>query len=646
MCGIAGLVALNPQVQLDRDLLERMTDSLAHRGPDGRGVWWGEGAGLGHRRLAIVDLEGGPQPWEEPGRGVLVFNGEIYNHKPLRGMLEREGEVFRSNCDTEVLAKALAVWGMQKTLGRLRGMYAFAWWEPGPRRLTLGRDILGIKPLYWAMRGGVVRFGSEIKSILADPAFPRAVDSTSLVHYLAHYRLSFQDRTLFQQINEVPAGTILQWEGKRREQVRYWRLPRIREADKEDLGENATAAEFRKLLTHSVQRRLMADVPLGAYLSGGIDSAVIVTLIRSIVGENLKTFSIGFEEGDYNEFDAAQMVSRRLGVRHNLVTLTEEGYFKEFESLVHIKDTPLSVPNEVPLRFLSRHLKKHITVVLSGEGADELLGGYQLLVRSPHDWLLAKALREGGSDLPGEDRARIEASLKQLYGDIDFRSQREQFLRLYQWVPKPQRELMLAKGLLDQGVEREIDDHWQVIWADLDDAGLDPYEKVLHILQEVHLSALLLRLDATTMAESVEGRVPYTDRDLVEWVAAQPVKYKVRWQGPEQEQQARRLTALEAAGRLDMSKYLLRLAFAGDIPDDIVMRPKRAFPVPVDDWFFGSRNEWAAQRILTRRMGEFFKLAELETMLRSSRAKQEGMKLWMLANIGIWLEMYFGDKGA
>ncbi|MFH0882271.1 MAG: asparagine synthase (glutamine-hydrolyzing) [bacterium] len=643
MCGITGLVALDSRIELDRSLLERMTDSIAHRGPDGRGIWIGEGAGIGHRRLAIIDIEGGAQPWVDDETGsVLTYNGEIYNHAKLRRELESDGVRFRSKCDTEVLAKALVHWGIDTTLKRIRGMYAFGWWEPKSRRLILARDHLGIKPLYWAMRGGLLRFGSEIKTILADPSYPRNIDHAVLVNYIAHYRLAFKGRTLFTGIHEVQAGTYVVWEGKRHESVRYWSLPRVREADKTDLGEERTADEFRRLLTVAVRRRLMSDVPLGAYLSGGIDSAVIVTLMRSMGKKRLSTFSIGFEEEGFNEFDYAKQVSRSLGVTHSIVTLTEEGYFKEFEALVNVKDTPLSVPNEVPLRFLSRHLKKVMTVVLSGEGADELLGGYPALVRSPHDWLLARSLAEGA--FTGEEKARVEHSLQRLYGTTSFRNQGEQFLGIYQWIPKAERESLFSPSFPVVEIEREISDEWESVWVDLDDSGIDPYEKVLAILEEIHLSALLLRLDATTMAESVEGRVPFTDRDLVEWSAVQPVKYKVRWLGPEQEKQAKCLTSIEVAGKLDISKYLLRLAFAGTIPDDILMRPKTAFPVPLDSWMFGSRNDWAAQRILTRKMGEIFKLSRLEEMLRSARGKEEGMKHWMLANIGIWLEMYFGGR--
>ncbi len=641
MCGIAGLVALDPRLAIDHDLLDRMTDCLAHRGPDGRGVWHGKGAGLGHRRLAIIDPEGGQQPWvHEDGAAVLVYNGELYNHLDLRRELESEGVKFRSNCDTEVVLHAILSWGIDTALDRFRGMFAFALWEREPRRLTLARDPLGVKPLYWAMRGGLLRFGSEIKAILQDPSFPRSVDAAALTNYLAHYRLSFRGRTLFRNVFMVPAGSLVVWEGKRRSERRFWRMPRIPEAEKIDPGEDAVAEGLRERLMQAVKLRLMSDVPLGAYLSGGIDSSVIVLLMKSLGHKRLKTFSIGFEEENLNEFAYSRLMAKALGVGHRVVTQTESGYFKEFDSLIGIKDAPLSVPNEVPLRFLSRVLKKSITVVLSGEGADELMGGYTNLVLSPHDLLIARALEEG-KDFDSVERARIEASLKGLYGETGLRSQKQQFLHLYQWIPRDERDRILGPALRESGAEGEIADFWEEVWAELDGSGLDPCEKVLCILEEIHLSALLLRLDATTMAEGVEGRVPYTDRDLIEWVVSLPVKYKVRWRDDQAENQVRKLTSIEAANRCEITKYMLRLAFAGSIPDEILVRPKQAFPVPLDTWFYGRWHEWARERILTPSMSRFFDLGEMEALLARTRGKSEGMKIWMLANIGIWLDKYF-----
>jgi asparagine synthase (glutamine-hydrolysing) len=644
LCGIAGLLHLGDG-SIDRDLLETMTDTLAHRGPDGRGTWYGDGVGLGHRRLAIVDPEGGAQPWvDAQGRGVLTYNGELYNQRFLRKQLEAEGIQFRSNCDTEVVLHALLHWGVDRALDKFRGMFAFGLWETGPRRLTLARDHMGVKPVYWAMRNGIVRFGSEIKAIIADPSFPRDPDLTSLVNYLAHYRLGFDGQTMFRHIQEVATGSYVTWEGKRRTETRYWSLPLIPEAEKKDLGEEAVAQGLRDRLVRSVKRRLMSDVPVGAYLSGGIDSAILTTVMKALTGESFHTFSIGFGEEGGNEFEYSSMMAKHLGVKHEQVTLTEDGYFKEFESLIHVKDTPLSVPNEVPLRYLSRFIRRKVTVVLSGEGADELLAGYTNLVRSPHDAWLADRLQNEPSSFSDEDRARLTMSLTNLYGDSTFAGHQEQFLNLYQWVPKAQRGSWLNKRLPIDQIETEIRDGWDRRWHTLDDAGIDPYEKVLHILQEVHLKALLLRLDATSMAEGVEGRVPYTDRNLVEWVNRLPMKYKLRWRDAQAEQAAGAMTSVETAGNLDISKYALRLAFAGTIPDEILLRPKTAFPVPLDTWLYGKRNDWLKERVLTPRMGELFDLQVLERDLLSVRGKQEGMKLWMLANIGIWLEMYFSGS--
>jgi len=645
VCGITGLVALDDRLSIDITLLDQMTDSLAHRGPDGRGTYIDENVGFGHRRLAIIDPEKGVQPWVDNTRGfALTYNGELYNYLELKEILSSYNVEFKTDCDTEVVFQALIHWGVEEALDRFRGMFALAFWEKGPKRLTLARDPMGVKPLYWSMRGGMVRFGSEMKTILRDPTFPREVDPVTLNNYLAHYRLSFQSKSLFKNISEVPAGSYIQWEKKRKREVKYWSVPRIPESEKVDMGEEKSAEEFVAQLSKAVEKRLMADVPLGAYLSGGIDSAVLVSLMKKLGKEDILTYSIGFEEDGYNEFEYSRAMANHLGVNHHEVTLTEEGYFNQFESLVGIKDTPLSVPNEIPLRFLSKHLKHKLTVVLSGEGADELLGGYSLLVRSPHDYMLSQHLQTNPSSFTDMDAQRLKNSLTGLYGDWKIDSQKDQFLRLYQWMPRQQRQSFFNKEMTALNLENRIDNFWDSKWSELESAGLSPYDKVLQILEEVHLSALIKRLDATTMAEGVEGRVPYTDRDLIEWASALPLKYKLRWLNEDAEKQSQKMTALEVAGQKDIGKYILRLAFAGNIPDKILLRPKAAFPVPVDRWFYGSKLQWAKERILTPKMASLFDLKQLENLMDTSRGKDEGMKIWMLANIGIWLEMYFGSR--
>ncbi len=643
MCGICGMIAFDERKAIDPGLLDRMTDSMAHRGPDGRGVWLGDGAGLGHRRLAIIDLEGGSQPWVlDDGAVVFVYNGELYNHINLRKELEAAGVTFRSRCDTEVALKALLHWGVDEALDRFRGMFAFGLWEAHERRLTLARDPIGVKPLYWAVHDGVIRFGSEIKAILTDPSFPRTPDPTAIVNYLAHYRLSFEGRSFFQGIYEVPAAHYIQWNGSRRTEKRYWRAPRIREQDKEDPGKVKAAETFHAKLDLAVRRRLMADVPVGAYLSGGIDSSALVRLMKQHHKGKLQTFSIGFEQQGYNEFAYATAVAQALDIPHKQLTLTEEGYFKEFEELIRIKDTPLSVPNEVPMKFLARIMKSRVSVVLSGEGADELLGGYTHLVRSPHDYLTSLRIMKGKDGLSPQQRGRFSATLQALYGASQFQSQRQQFLPLYQWTPPQERRELIGTALDIDAAEKEIDEFWIKTWDELASSHLNVYENVLHILEEIHLSALLSRLDATTMSWGVEGRVPFTDRDLVEYCFSLPIQYKVRWTFPkEKRQEVMAMTALEVAGKHDVTKYVLRLAFSGQLPQEILLRPKAAFPVPLDRWFFGKYLNWAKERVLTPQMSHYFDLDVLESYLDNKRGKDEGMKLWMLTNLGIWLNEYF-----
>ncbi|MBZ0266137.1 asparagine synthase (glutamine-hydrolyzing) [bacterium] len=642
MCGITGLFSLDSNKQPDRNLLQKMTDAIEHRGPDGDGYWMGAGVALGHRRLAIIDIAGGQQPWvAADGSAVMIYNGELYNYKHLRKVLEDNGVKFRTNCDTEVVFEALRFWGVGRAVNRFRGMFAIAFWNNNTRKLTLIRDPMGVKPLYWAEHNGMMRFGSEVKTIIADPSFPRTPNYAAIGNYLRHYRLNFQNQTLFTGIFEVPAGTFISWTESTRNETRYWRIPLIPDRDKKDPGQVEAVRLFQKHMKRSVDKRLMADVPVGAYLSGGIDSSVIVHLMKESGHQKLKTFSIGFTEDGYNEFSYAELVANHLKLPHIQLAMTEDSYFEEIDRLIGIKDAPLSVPNEVPLFYLSRVLHEHVKVVLSGEGADELLAGYSYMVRSPHDYILAHKLNKGKLDISENDRARLLLSLQQIYGSTQLPSQKDQFLSLYNWIPAAEQESIYGPAMLEAGIHEQIDNWWEDVWSELEGAGLNPYERVLHILEETHLSALLLRLDATTMAESVEGRVPYTDRDLIEFVTSLPTSYKLRWRSKKIQDDANRLMAAELNDKHNITKYLLRLSYADVIPPEVLQRPKYAFPVPLDKWMYGSHHDWARERILTSLMGDFFNLEALEHYITTSRGKDEGMKLWMLANLGTWLDMYF-----
>ncbi len=638
MCGIAGI--FNPKGGgIKLGVLEVMTDLLVHRGPDDRGFWFDSYTGLGHRRLSIIDLEGGRQPMSDPsGRYHLVFNGEIYNFRELRQTLEAKGHRFRTKSDTEVLLYCFIEYG-ERCPEKLNGMFAFAVWDSVERRLFLARDRSGIKPLYYARVGECFVFASEIKSILAYPGLERKPNFKVIAFYLSHYQSVMGEETLFQGIYSLEPGCSVTVTSDKFQSRRYWMLPVIPEQDKEDKGEDYYIAGVRSILHHAVERRLISDVPVGAYLSGGIDSAILVALMSEMMKTPVKTYSIGFPEEGFNEFYFSDQVAAAWGTDHTQITIEEEDYFEALTELIRIKDAPLSVPNEVPLYVMSKVLKESITVVLSGEGADELFGGYGGILRSPIDYL--RSLPD--SNVPKAQRKLLNKALMRMYNRIEFKDEIDHFLSVYCWMKSAEFETVFKPEVLDKHRGfASCGNFWRRQFAKIKE--LDLYNKYLYTMESVHLMGLLGRLDTTTMAASVEGRVPFTDPELLDFVTKIPWKYKLHWNSPMYENMCVRLNALEIAETLDTTKYILKRSFVDKIPPDVLFRKKYSFPVPLNRWFAdGLLMEFlnAAMEYTPDFMDEKGMMKWVSEVHDSDKA----LKVWMLLNLMIWYNQYFNDGG-
>ena len=510
MCGIAGTWTLRSEGNganggIDPSMVtEKMVDTLVHRGPDDHGIWVDQGVGFGHRRLKVIDLDGGRQPMSDPdNRCWLVFNGEIYNYQQLRDQLMLLGHKFRTRSDTEVLLHAYLQWGLD-SLKHLEGMFAFAVWDRDTNHLHLVRDRLGIKPLFWMRQRNRVYFSSEIKALLQIPGFQPTLNPKTLTYYLSHYQSVMGDETLYQDIYAVEPGTVVTFTEEESHQnpsgtlnmyiARYWSLPVIPDHDREDRGEGYYKAKIRDLLARSVERQIIADVPLGAYLSGGLDSTILVGLMAELGVKPIKTFSIGFDDSQCNEFAFSQLAAQTFDTDHTEIGINAEEYFPAMEELIRFKDAPLSVPNEIPLFLMSKVLKKDITVVLSGEGADELFGGYGAILRTPMDY-------QNLNRFTGQEREEFLNKLSLIYGCPDFNDEISHFRTVYSWLTPAELSQLL---LPDYHVHRNGDpmlQYWeqkfQPLWQ------LLPEDRILNILETVHLSGLLGRLDTTTMAASV-----------------------------------------------------------------------------------------------------------------------------------------------
>ena len=646
MCGIAGILTLD-ESEAPRDAVQHMMAALEHRGPDDSGQW-GEGpCALGHRRLTIIDLsEQGRQPLSnEDGTVWLTYNGECYNYQPLRERLLADGHRFRSHTDSEVLVHLYESTGGEVTplLEQLDGMFAFGLWDANRARLLLARDRLGIKPLYWAISGGngaakLLLFASEIKALLASGFVSPQPSLEGIASYLT-FRHAVPPGTMFEGVHTLPPGHVLVAEDGDIHVQRYWDLP-IPER-REDRGETYYRERVRELLTGAVRKRLMSDVPLGAYLSGGLDSSIIVALMAQELGDRLKTYSVGFGDETVDEFQYARLVADRYATDHTEVRLDHDHYFELLPELIEKRDAPLGVPNEVPLYHMSKVLKQEITVVLSGEGADEIFGGYGDYVRIPFDYQKARALRS----LPGVLRRPLMGGMEAKYGgSVDCHDPVDHFFAGYRWfAPHERAELLTAEASerAGSGGRDAFESHFRSV------EQRPYYDQVLYVLEQVHLVNLLGRVDAMTMATAVEARVPFVDHELVEFVTAMPLRYKLRWRSPLHRARALFSYSDVFRERDDTTKFILRRAFADLVPAEILQRRKVGFKVPLERWLGGELMSYARELLLSdeaRRRG-IFDVDAVERWLGRGAANggEFGHRVWMLINLELWFRLYFAD---
>jgi len=390
MCGIAGIVATDGLQGDDRTRLVPMRDVMTHRGPDEAGIFADSHAGLAHRRLSIVDLAAGQQPLSnEDGTIWIVFNGEIYNHADIRPELEALGHRYKTRCDTETIVHAYEQWG-DRAVERLRGMFAFAIWDAPRRRLLLARDRMGIKPLYWTLVGTRLLFGSEIKAIL-ESGLVRAEANEHAIPELLSTRYLSGSETLFKGIHRLMPGHILLFERGAVTIRCWWDIPVGNgDAASARLSDREAVAEFRTKLEDAVRTRLMADVPLGMFLSGGLDSSAIAALIAGMIDRPLQTFSVAFEQRAFSELEYARQVARAIKADAHEIVINDRDFFGALPRLVWHEDEPIAHPSSVPLYFVSQLARSHVKVVLTGEGSDELLGGYGKYPRALVNWRAGK----------------------------------------------------------------------------------------------------------------------------------------------------------------------------------------------------------------------------------------------------------------
>jgi asparagine synthase (glutamine-hydrolysing) len=624
MCGIAGILEFGDE-RADSFVLRQMCNVMAHRGPDDEGVYVDGPVGLGMRRLSIVDLATGHQPISnEDGTVWLVFNGEIYNHLDLREKLIALGHRYRTRSDSETIVHAYEEYG-RDCVQHLRGMFAFALWDSKRKRLFIARDRLGIKPLYYCKAGNRFVFGSEIKVLLAHgsvrPEFRRA----ALPEFLAFGYLSGSE-TFYQDIYKLMPGHTLEVDQSGRLTVhQYWDLPLT---PPESRDEAYYVRTYRDLLERAIESHLMSDVPLGVFLSGGLDSSAVAALMTKIRREPIETFSVGYPEQTYSELPYARAVAKHLNSRHHEVSVTSDEFFDALPRLIWHEDEPIAWPSSVSLYFVARLARERVKVVLTGEGSDETLAGYTryafTLKNAGFDrvyrGLVPRGVRRSIRHFIATSswiKAGLRRKLSHTFLGLDGESWTSFYFDNFfsAFNQDDQRELLtgaVTGELVDGAAYRNVLGFWQHSSGDL-------LQRLLYTDIKTYLVELLMKQDNMSMAASIESRVPFLDHALVEWTMQVPAGIQIHG----------------LAG-----KQILKKAMEDLLPHSIIYRPKLGFPTPWSGWLSGPQLDWIENLLLEARSLErgYFKPESLEKLFREHRASYRDHydRIWRLLNLELW----------
>jgi asparagine synthase (glutamine-hydrolysing) len=618
VCGIAGKVSARGDVPAA--LVEGMCERETHRGPDSRGIHSSNGVALGIQRLRVIDLETGDQPIYNEDRSVaVVLNGEIYNFPELRTKLESRGHSFYTRSDTEVIAHLYEEHGPE-LVKELNGMFAFAVWDERRRRLLLARDRVGKKPLFYAQGDGWLSFASELRALMADPEIGREIDPSSIDCYLAYGYIP-APWSIWRDVRKLPPAHTLVWEGGEVKTERYWQLDysHKRAGDRRELED-----ELRERLGAAVRRRLLSDVPLGAFLSGGIDSSIVVSEMAAASSQPVKTYSIGFAEEEYNELPRAREIAERFATDHHEF-MVEPDAMELVPKLVAHYGEPYADSSAIPSFYLAELTRQHVTVALNGDGGDESFAGYLRhaansltgqLDRVPRP--LRSVVAAVGRTLPQRPGSRTPLSrARRLLVSVDADSI-ERYRRHISVFNDAERLHLLDadfRASLDESrVPAVISDPWQTA------SGRSTLDRLLEVDVETYLPGdLLVKVDIATMAHSLEARSPFLDPEVMEFAASLPTGEKAS---------------------LGRKKRLLRRAYRGRIPDSILDGPKRGFGVPLGSWFRGDLQGYARELLLDRTtLGrEYLNESAVRSILDAHSAGQgdRSAQIWALIMLESW----------
>jgi len=628
MCGIAGFVepsdAAGAFDSVEAEgLVRRMCDAVRHRGPDDEGTLVSPGVALGMRRLSIIDLATGHQPIPNEDRTIwTVFNGELYNFRELRKDLEGAGHRFATSTDTEVIVHAYEEWG-SGAFGRLRGMFAIAIWNETTRELVLARDRIGIKPLYYAQVGQRLYFGSEIKSLLCTPDVPRTLDFAAFDHYLS-FLYTPGDGSIFSAISKLPPGYLLTWRSGITTIRSFWRFP-TRESFDGDEAEAVT--ELRDVLRDAVRTHLISDVPVGAFLSGGVDSSLVVGLMAEACSEPVRTFSIGFDEPAFDELAHARRVAGHFGTDHHEYVVKPNAYAL-LDRLISHFDEPFADASAIPTWYVSQMAREHVTVVLSGDGGDELFGGYDRYIPHPRVAAFDRFSPAGLRPVAGTMARWLPHGFR---GKNFLRhvgcDQRGRYLDAIRFFADDEKAALLSGELLAEiggpnatsRLARQFEGAEGLPWT----SQMMRFDAVTYLPDDV-----LTKVDRMSMAHSIESRVPLLDNEVVSFAASLPAAFKIR------------------NGR---RKHILKEVAAPLLPRDLLDRPKQGFGVPLATWFQGKLRDVFSDTLMSRPASTrgYFQPRFIERLVREhlDGTRDHSLRLWQLVVFERWHRQYVDTTG-
>ena len=631
MCGINGIAFSSRSGRVvSREVLEAMRDVITHRGPDDEGLFIDRNVGLGHRRLSIVDVASGHQPMTNEDSSLhITFNGEIYNHTDYRESLEASGHVYATHCDTETILHLYEEHG-SACVDYLRGMFAFAIWDQHKRELFIARDRLGVKPLYYVHTGdGSLYFGSEIKTLLEARAVRPEINYAVLSDYLANHSPSGEE-TLFRGVKRLLPGHVMTWRDGELTIRRYWDVDFTKEEARDD---KTYIQEWSDLFRESVRLRLMADVPLGMFLSGGIDSSAIAAVMSGMVSEPIKTFSVAFAEREANELEYARLVAAAYKTNHHEIVVSPEQFFTALPRLVWHEDEPLAHPSSVALYFVSHLASQHVKVVLTGEGSDEMLAGYGRYRRTIWNLALGQRYKKF---TPSVARDTIRKQIERMMPGGRMRQKlMRTFLVLspelesiyfdnFAVFPAPMQQHMFTRQTMDQ--IHSVDPYVELRRLLERTKDLSLLDGLLYADIKTYLHELLMKQDQMSMATSIESRVPFLDHKLVEFTARMPETMKLRG---------------------GTTKYVLRESMKGILPEKILSRSKMGFPVPVGSWFRGPYKSVIDEYVLSERAlsrGIFAPDFVRKIVALHQAGEDHAERLWSLLNFEMWLRRFFDTE--